>query len=198
MKPHLQLCAGNIPVLLRKAAQRGGRVKLFSTCHTNDFKTNAKLIICGSICVVTEFPKAENLSYLPIAMDRLVNNCITMEELEESAIRQPLSAQLAFIAGRIALRTSLLENSPFPALQVPSILADKQGAPLLPLPMKGSISHKDHLAIGMGVCDFEGYIGVDLEKYRRGIEHKTMPTRRLLTQDEALRIGYMAGERLTL
>ena len=83
-----------------------------------------------------------------------------------------------FLAGRRCLRRALA------ALQVvpPPLLVDGRGAPLLPLGVTGSISHKDAQAIALAAHHTEApssmwRVGVDLERAvppRRDVAHRIL------------------------
>ncbi|MBP9088709.1 MAG: 4'-phosphopantetheinyl transferase superfamily protein [Kofleriaceae bacterium] len=95
-----------------------------------------------------------------------------------------------FLAGRRCLRRALA------ALQVvaPPLLVDGRGAPLLPLGVTGSISHKDAQAIALAAHHTDatsamGRVGVDLERAvapRRDVSH------RILTEPEIAQLQGMS------
>lgn len=95
-----------------------------------------------------------------------------------------------FLAGRGCLRRALA------ALQVaaPPLLVDGRGAPLLPLGVTGSISHKDTQAIALAAHHTDatsalGRVGVDLERAlppRRDVSH------RILTEPELAQLQGMS------
>ncbi|CAM9623977.1 unnamed protein product, partial [Ectocarpus fasciculatus] len=95
-----------------------------------------------------------------------------------------------FLAGRAALRRSILRMESH--LTVPSILPNRHGAPILPLDVKGSISHKDGLAVGLALSNFSGTVGVDIEQFASS-SGSTLPISRILTMHERNNIGELNG-----
>lgn len=93
-----------------------------------------------------------------------------------------------FIGGRVAMRRALKfigrEDSP-------PIFKDSYGAPLLPLGVIGSISHKDDIAVGVAAIDAVGRIGVDIE--RTSNKSSQLLSNRLLTQREQDSLGRIPG-----
>jgi 4'-phosphopantetheinyl transferase EntD len=93
-----------------------------------------------------------------------------------------------FIGGRVALRRALKfigkEDSP-------PIFKDLYGAPLLPIGVVGSISHKDDIAVGVAAIDVVGRIGVDME--RTSNKSSKLLSSRLLTQKEQDSLGRIPG-----
>lgn len=69
--------------------------------------------------------------------------------------------QVSFVGGRIALRAACTQLGH----QVPPILPDERGRPVLPGALAGSISHKRDLAVGMVSSSTHGTLGIDLEDY---------------------------------
>jgi 4'-phosphopantetheinyl transferase EntD len=81
--------------------------------------------------------------------------------------------QTSFVGGRLALRGAVHQLGHQPAAMLP----DDRGAPAMPRGLRGSVSHKRTLAVGL-VCRDHGYaVGVDIEDYgppRPGIESKVL------------------------
>jgi 4'-phosphopantetheinyl transferase EntD len=71
--------------------------------------------------------------------------------------------RLTWVAGRLALRAALAELGVKP--EAP-LLADAHGAPLLPMGVAGSISHKRTLAVALVAAGTGFHLGVDLEEDR--------------------------------
>lgn len=69
--------------------------------------------------------------------------------------------QVSFVGGRLALRAACAQLGH----QVPPILPDPRGRPMLPPALAGSISHKRDLAVGLVSSSVHGTVGVDLEDY---------------------------------
>ena len=70
---------------------------------------------------------------------------------------------------------------------IPPILRDDYGAPMLPRWLTGSISHKDDLAVAAVNVDSDGRIGVDLEYTTNKSAY--IIGRRILTKDERQQLG---------
>jgi phosphopantetheine--protein transferase-like protein len=112
-----------------------------------------------------------------------------------------------FMGGRLALRRAILDASQkvlrfsppgltdsrrgvdaaATAVEVPALLSNSLGAPLLPPGITGSISHKEQVAVAAALwvgleSDIHGHIGVDLEKCTNKAHDKLK--RRLFTQAE--------------
>ncbi|MBP8807163.1 MAG: 4'-phosphopantetheinyl transferase superfamily protein [Kofleriaceae bacterium] len=65
-----------------------------------------------------------------------------------------------YLAGRRALRAALADLG----VTAPAIGADPRGAPIVPAPMVGSISHKGELALAVAAPADGWTVGVDLER----------------------------------
>jgi 4'-phosphopantetheinyl transferase EntD len=72
-----------------------------------------------------------------------------------------------YVAGRLALRQALSAAgaSPSPA-DLPAIEADDRGAPRVPAGFRGSIAHKDEVAVALAGRDDGARVGVDVEPLR--------------------------------
>jgi enterobactin synthetase component D len=84
----------------------------------------------------------------------------------------PASRRASWAGGRIALRAALADLSLAldVALEVGPILGTPRGAPLLPEGVRGSISHKEGLAVALAADAAAGdwQLGVDLERVVAG------------------------------
>jgi len=101
--------------------------------------------------------------HLPDAPDPVPERILARLPAEEAEYARSLRAyrQVSFVGGRLALRTACVQLGDEP----PPILPDDLGAPRLPEPFSGSISHKRTLAVGMVGQARNGTLGVDLEEY---------------------------------
>lgn len=94
-----------------------------------------------------------------------------------------------FIGGRVALRRALKAINKGDS---PSILKDDHGAPVLPIDISGSISHKDDLAVGVAVpSDGRAAVGVDIERCHNKAALTLL--RRILTKNEQKTLGDLDG-----
>ncbi len=73
--------------------------------------------------------------------------------------------QRTFVGGRLALRRALAGTGAAGAA-VPSIVADDRGAPGLPVGLRGSIAHKDDVAVALAAEAAGWALGVDVEPMR--------------------------------
>lgn len=82
-------------------------------------------------------------------------------EAEERAFAETLGPvrQVTWVGGRLAARAALNELG----LASGPILSDDRGAPLFPRGVRGSISHKDDLAVALVTPEDEWTLGVDVE-----------------------------------
>jgi 4'-phosphopantetheinyl transferase EntD len=107
---------------------------------------------------------------------------------EELALAATMSAvrRRTWLGGRVALRLALERAG----LDAPPVLVDDRGAPMLPLGIAGSISHKEELAVALVAREPGGArVGVDLEGDRpRPIDISS----RVLTPDELREIQPLA------
>lgn len=98
---------------------------------------------------------------------------------EEVAYAQTLEARRAgqFVGGRLALRSALGKlNAP----KTPS-LPNPRGAPIVPAGYRGSITHKDDVAVAYACLDTGWHVGVDVEV---PLPERTRIASRVLTTDE--------------
>lgn len=153
------------------------------------FETVREFDLCGGSCTVVTFPRGDILSTLCVDNARTEAG-ITLEEYHIASQRQTALASNNFLAGRAALRRSILRMESH--LTVPSILPNRHGAPILPLDVKGSISHKDGLAVGLALSNFSGTVGVDIEQFASS-SGSTLPISRILTMHERNNIGELNG-----
>ena len=125
---------------------------------------------CGASVVVCKFPYDTEVPSLDLnCLEKIDKYTPTMKGIHPKKV-------LAFHGGRIALRHALKGVS---AMPIPSIGRSPRGAPVLPLPVVGSISHKDNLAVACALlhqcCEKDthtshhsatlhnGHLGVDIE-----------------------------------
>jgi enterobactin synthetase component D len=99
------------------------------------------------------------------------------------ASTMPAHRRATFLAGRTALRSATRIAAP--ALDLPPLLSDHRGAPLLPNGVLGSISHKRTRAVAAALADARGHVGIDLE-IRARVEDLDRPSiaTRILTARE--------------
>ena len=85
--------------------------------------------------------------------------------------------QISFIGGRLALRKALA------SLGAPTgaVLADDRGAPILPAGFRGSISHKDSVAVALATPDEGWSVGIDVEIFE---PERLSIARKVLRDDE--------------
>ena len=152
--------------------------------------------MCGANLVIVQSPTPDQLNFddklLAENQFTLLNDHILTEEIEFGKIKeQGNKARLnKFIGGRVALRRALMSLDIKPNV-VPAIMKDNWGAPVLPMDITGSISHKDYIAVGVAAVDSKGRIGVDLEHTTN--KAAAMLQRRILTAAEQERIGRIPG-----
>lgn len=96
--------------------------------------------------------------------------------------------QATFLAGRQALAMAFQHRSQ----NVNFIDSGDRGQPLLPENLRGSISHKDGLAIGFAGPPLAGTLGVDLESIEPNRLHLS---RRILTTEEQARLNDLPQEK---
>jgi enterobactin synthetase component D len=92
----------------------------------------------------------------------------------------------SWVGGRVALRAA----ASLRGIVLPSVGTDERGAPLLPSGLRGSISHKDDVAVALlaeGTQD-GGHIGVDVE---RDVPRKTDVSRKVLRAEELAELEAM-------
>jgi|LauGreSBDMM110SN_4_FD.fasta_scaffold58012_1 4'-phosphopantetheinyl transferase EntD len=152
--------------------------------------------MCGANLVIVQSPTPEQFNFddksLAGHQFTIQNDHILTEEIEFGKIKeQGNKARLnKFVGGRVALRRALMSLDIKPNV-VPAIMKDNWGAPVLPMDITGSISHKDYIAVGIASVDSKGRIGVDLEHTTN--KAAAMLQRRILTAAEQERIGRIPG-----
>jgi 4'-phosphopantetheinyl transferase EntD len=89
--------------------------------------------------------------------------------------------------GRIALRRACATVG----VAVGPILPNARGAPSLPAEVRGSVSHKQHIAVALATRDAGGHVGVDVE-----VDGPTRVdvARHVLTPDETRRYTGLSGD----
>ncbi len=142
--------------------------------------------LCGAQCVIIQSPTPEEFQFNSFQLNTQIYNHILPEEIEFGKIKEKSNdARLnKFIGGRIALRRA------FDILQVSElapIMRDSWGAPILPMHLTGSISHKDYYAVGVAAIDDKGRVGVDIERCNN--KAATTLQRRILTDNERATLG---------
>jgi enterobactin synthetase component D len=95
--------------------------------------------------------------------------------------------QNVFVGGRVALRRSIETLCLSTKYDTTPILVNRFGAPDLDLPITGSISHKDDLAVGFVKSDVDGRVGVDIEKLSNKASDRLYD--RILTSNEKKSVG---------
>jgi 4'-phosphopantetheinyl transferase EntD len=190
--------AGPLPQIMKKNAtsETPGKL-LFRTIYAGD--------IGGSNAVIVECPLRDQLPPMDNEFD---SKELMKEELEYGTPKFRSSNRYStYIGGRIAVRRAYaLHNSDGNIIQetIPPILKNELGAPALPEWIAGSISHKDHFAVGAtrlntaGVFNHNtntrnvsltklGHLGVDLERCTNKVFDKLQT--RLLTSNEQMTLG---------
>ena len=142
--------------------------------------------LCGAQCVIIQSPTPEAFQFNSFQLNTQIYNHILPEEIEFGKIKEKSNdARLnKFIGGRIALRRA------FDILQVSElapIMRDSWGAPILPMHLTGSISHKDYYAVGVAAIDDKGRVGVDIERCNN--KAATTLQRRIITDNERATLG---------
>lgn len=102
-------------------------------------------------CVAVRLPDFRQVSHLSL-------DCVPEDE-QRLASTFGLRRQITFVGGRLALREGLRHYQVSPT----GILATDRGAPLLPFGLRGSISHKDSLAVALVQPDQGWHVGIDIE-----------------------------------
>jgi 4'-phosphopantetheinyl transferase EntD len=150
--------------------------------------------VLGGKCSVIELPTHEFVG-APLGTDANINaNAgFTLGEFKAATKYTSKLAFNSFLGGRAALRHSMECIAPGMSQLVPCILPNTYGAPELPPPLKGSVSHKDMFAVGLVMQDECAEIGIDIERYRRNSADYRLPLERILTTRERSRIGKMKG-----
>lgn len=152
----------------------------------NAYQTLNITNLCGAQCVIIKSPTPEEFQFNSFQLNSQIYNHILPEEIEFGKIKEKSNdARLnKFIGGRIALRRAfdILEVS-----ELAPIMRDSWGAPVLPMHLTGSISHKDYYAVGVAAIDDKGRVGVDIER----CNNKAASTlqRRVLTENERKTLG---------
>ena len=94
--------------------------------------------------------------------------------------------KISFAGGRLALRSALT----ILGLEPVSSLPNPRGAPIVPSGYRGSISHKDEVALAGATVDSGWTLGVDLEVYQ---PERSRIASKVLTDDELGDIEEMIG-----
>lgn len=93
-----------------------------------------------------------------------------------------------FFGGRRALRVALSDaacGDPGPVGHTP------RGAPRLPAPTLGSVSHKDDVAAAIAATRGQGFVGIDIEQRDR--QSRTDIRKFVLTDEEITQLGNVTG-----
>lgn len=170
-------------------------------CNVPPFGTLFDLPFYGGWCVgvrlPTELPQDE-VSW---------QHHLATEEIHQSHDMKPRRA-CEFLGGRIAMRKALRRMSDGEmALFDSPLLRNDRGAPILPLDYRGSISHKDQVAIALVYSKedtsesaeqlTERYVGVDIENLATS-RRTDLLQRRILTATESERLGSLGSTGLTV
>lgn len=162
------------------------------------FKQIHAFPICGLQCVAVELPVEDAVQAAYLSSNKGLMS-VPRRELIEAATRNSTLSRNSFLGGRWALRLSIQEDAkirlaPMVNIEVSAILTNEHGAPVLADPIKGSVSHKDNIAVGLGSYYFDGHIGVDIECYSCNERGAVLsPARRILTEAETTRLGVLTG-----
>jgi 4'-phosphopantetheinyl transferase EntD len=105
------------------------------------------------------------------------------EEERRHAEGLPEARRVSWIGGRIALRAAVGDLG----IDAGAILSTPRGAPLLPTAARGSISHKESLAVALAARadDEEWNLGIDIERVAAG---KLDISKRVLRPEELARL----------
>jgi 4'-phosphopantetheinyl transferase EntD len=130
-------------------------------------------------CVGVALPEAY------AASDALVSAAVAAlpEDERRHAATLPAARRRSWVGGRIALRAALADLG----VGTAAILSTPRGAPLLPAGARGSISHKESLAVGLAArADASAWhVGVDVERIAPG---KLDISKRVLRPEELARL----------
>ncbi len=97
--------------------------------------------------------------------------------------------QVDWVGGRLALRQALGEMDQSPA----HLLVDSHGAPVMPLGVAGSVSHKRTMAVALAARQNHGSLGVDLEDLKPA---RPRIAERVLLPEELERLQGLPEDRL--
>jgi enterobactin synthetase component D len=134
------------------------------------FRLNA----ADGLIVAMSLPSYESGVKMTCRERLMPKECAYMETLEPRR-------QITFAGGRLALRAALTALGG----EVHTSLPNPRGAPNLPAGYRGSISHKDHVAIAWVTPDTGWYVGVDVEVAE---PNRSRIASKVLTSDELLRV----------
>ncbi len=145
-----------------------------------DFRVILEQALPCGLCVGVHIPPGDD-AITPAVLARL--------HPDEAAHARTLHPrrQPSWVAGRLALRQALtrLGHSAGP------ILADDRGAPVLPGGVRGSISHKRAVAVGLAASTLEWSIGVDIEQRHLGRQDIS---RYVLTEAEQAELAGLSAQ----
>lgn len=154
----------------------------------NAYKTLNISSICDATCVIVQAPTPDQYTFQ--LCDLLASHSpychILQEEIEFGMVKEQHSqARLnKYIGGRVALRRAL---DMLRQHNVPPILRNQWGAPILPASISGSISHKDYVIVALAAVSTTHRLGVDIEYC--GNKAAGLLQRRILSDCERKSIG---------
>lgn len=176
-------------------------MRLFSTSsieydssvrHNQIFVTLQELSICDAACIIVQTPTPSEFEFSDsnIEMYSHLIDGLSLEELRYGMSQEKSSAPRLhkFIGGRVALRRALKAIN-YDICQ--PILKDSHGAPILPVDITGSISHKDYVAVACATKCKDGKVGIDLEHLTN--KSARLLSKRLLTSFEQSELGNLTG-----
>ncbi|CAN0122944.1 unnamed protein product, partial [Discosporangium mesarthrocarpum] len=161
----------------------GGSDSRSSQCSTStvDLSTIMDATLPVGRCVGVSLPEDLTPEVMEVAGMELLPEELSFCEC------LPKTSQIGFIGGRVAIRRALKQDSG----RVGAILRNPAGAPLLPVDIKASISHKRNLAVAIVQTNCVGEIGVDIE--RPAVHRHPNLQRRVLTEPERSGLGSVPG-----
>ena len=126
------------------------------------FRVTAERSVPHGHLAAVQLPDASSDAALHEALEDGANALLTAER--ELAQRLAVPRRIAFIGGRLALRTA--RSSVMPASRELAVLRTLRGAPLMPPGILGSVSHKRRLAVALAALPTTEIhtIGIDIEE----------------------------------
>ncbi len=121
-------------------------------------------------CIGVRIPRTDD------AVRDLADALLLPGEQDFAASLPPLRRR-TWVGGRVALREAVARRQ----VEVPPIVADDRGAPVLPAGVVGSITHKEGLAAALVALEARARIGIDLEL---DVVRTQDISARILTEDE--------------
>lgn len=185
----------NIIAMLPRFAKARGNSRQLGTLSKH-FETVESFRVWDACGTVVQTPDFDYCSRLNEELPEVLSS----QEFEIAKNLKGALRRNSFLGGRVALRRSVRELDE--SISVPCIRTDCWGAPILPQILRGSVSHKDDLAVGLVGIRYaedprEYHIGVDIErvdgKMKSGSSSLNRMSNRILTRNEQSKIGGLTG-----